>query len=44
MRQTIENRVDHSSDSQHWTLHGLAVQKEVQLHMVIADSLGGGKG
>ena len=35
----IEDGRDHSSDPHHRTLHRLAIREEVQLHMVITDTL-----
>ena len=41
MQQTIEHWEDHSSDAHHWTLHRLAIQEEIQFHVIIAHTLTG---
>ena len=38
---TVKDRIDHSSDPHYWTLQRFSIQEEIQLYVVIADTLEG---
>ena len=40
---TVKDRIDHSSDPHYWTLQRFPIQEEIQLYVVIADTLEGGR-